>query len=96
MVVRRQLRNPTDFDRERGLADGFRQSDYEPGWSVSVSGKPIEHSRIGIVVVRFPGQAVCGVVLPVCVGKALSVLVVRITRVYVLERRLCKGEQQAR
>ncbi|MGH9627225.1 MAG: hypothetical protein ACRD7E_02510 [Bryobacteraceae bacterium] len=94
--MRRQLRNSSDLDRERALEDGFRQGDYEPGWGLSIAGKPIEHARVGIVAVRFPGRAVYRMVLPVRMGEALSVLVMGITCVPVLERRLGEGEQQAR
>ena len=63
--MRRQLRNESNLDRERGLDDGFRQDDYEPGWSLSIARKPIKHPCIGIVVVCFPGRPASGVDLPV-------------------------------
>jgi hypothetical protein len=78
------------------LDDGFRQDDYEPGWSLSIARKPIKHPCIGIVVVCFPGRPASGADLPVCVGEAFSVLVVGIACVDVLERCLREGEQQAR
>jgi hypothetical protein len=93
--VRRQVRNASNLDHERGLDDGFRQGDYEPGRSLSIARKPIKHPCIGIVVVSLPGRPASGVDPPVCVRHAFSVLVVRIACVDVLERCLRKGEEQA-
>ncbi|MGH9628985.1 MAG: hypothetical protein ACRD7E_11725, partial [Bryobacteraceae bacterium] len=95
VVVRRQLRNPSNLDRRRPLKNAFRQDNYEPGWSLSIARKPIKHRCIGIVVGCFPGRPASGVDFPVCVGKTFSVLVVRVACVDVLERCLRKGEHQA-
>ena len=86
MVVWGQLWNPTDLYRETGLDDGLWEGDHELGRSASISSQPIEHPRIGIMIVRLPGRSVCGVVLPVRVAEPLCVLVVRIAGVPVLER----------
>ncbi|MBI3684767.1 MAG: hypothetical protein HY235_30730 [Acidobacteria bacterium] len=95
MVVWRQIWSPSDLDRETGLGDRLWEGDHELSRSASISSEPIEHPRVGIMVVRLPGTTVSGVGLPVRVDEPLRVLVVRVARVGVLERRLPKGQQQA-
>ena len=96
MVTRCQLWQPRYVERFNRLSNGRCQRGYELRRSGSVSGKPIKHPCIGVMVVRFPGAVVCGVALPMHVGEALRMFVMRIASMPVLKWPLNKGEQQTR
>ncbi len=85
--MRGQIRSPDDLYCESGLGDRVREGDDELCWSAPVSSQPVEHPRVGIMVIRLPGTTVSGVALPVRVGEPLSMLVVWIARVGVVEWR---------
>jgi hypothetical protein len=93
--MRRQLRDSSDLDRKHGLGDGLRQRDHKLRWGASVSSQPIKHPRVGIMIFRFPGTTLRGLV-PVSMGQPLGVLVIRIARVSVLKRCLSERKQQSR
>ena len=84
------------MDTENAVLDTLGLGDQELDRSASISGKPIDHPRVGIVIVCFPGMTLCGCILPMRVGESFGVLVVRIARVGVLKRRLSERKQQAR
>lgn len=90
MVTWRQIWNSEASLQEDNLGEGIRQFDNELCRSVAVSGKPVDHPGVGGVVVGFPGRSV-GISLPVGMGESSGVLVVRIARVGVVERRQRKG-----
>jgi hypothetical protein len=96
VVTRSQLRQPRYLGRFNRLTNGRCQRDHELRRSVSVSGKPIEHPCISVMVVRLPGAVVCGVALPMHVDEALRVLVMRIASMPVLKWPLNEGEEQTR
>lgn len=93
MIVWRQIGNSSDAHNEYSLGEGVGQRYHELRRGASVSSEPIDHPGVGIVVVGFQGPA-GRVSLPVGVRQAASVLMVRIARVRVEERRLPKGEEQ--
>jgi hypothetical protein len=95
MIVRRQFGNSNDVHSKNNFVEGVWQGDDELCRGVSVSGKPVNHPGVGIVVVGVQ-RTVTRVSFPVGVREPSGVLVVRIARVGVLERRLPKGEEQAR
>ena len=86
--MRPQLWDPSGLDRENYVLDGLGNGDQEFGRTASVSGKPIDHPRVGIMILRFQQRAVRGDGPPVRVCEPSSVLVVRIAWVPVLKWRL--------
>jgi hypothetical protein len=89
MVTWRQIWNSDASLQEDNLGEGIRQLDDELGRSAAVSRKPIDHPGVGGMVVCLPPRPVW-IGFPVRVGEASGVLVLRIARVSVLERRLRK------
>jgi hypothetical protein len=94
MVVRRQFGNWSVARNEDNFSQRFRRRDDELRRGASVSGEPVDHPGVGVVL-GCPGKTV-RTSLPVGMCETTGVFVVRIARVGVLERCLHEGEQQAR
>ena len=94
VVVRRQLGNSDDMHNEYDLREGIRQGDNKFRRGASVSGEPIDHAGVGVVIVGLQ-RTTLRMSFPVRVCEPLGVLVVRIAGVGVLERCLSERKQQA-
>ncbi len=95
MAVWRQIRNPNALHGQDYLGRRLLNRDDKLSRTISVSGKPIEHERIGIAVVGIPGSVAGRVAVPVRVTKALGTHMEWITPVEVLEWRLSERKEQA-
>jgi hypothetical protein len=94
MIAWYQLRNSDAVSHEDDIGKAIRQLWNKLRRSASVTRQPVDHPGVGRVVVSLPRTAVM-VGFPMSMGEASGVLVVRIARVGMLERRLRKREQQA-
>jgi hypothetical protein len=95
MIVGRRFGDSNGVRYERNPGGSIGQRCHELRWSASVSGDPIDRPGVGIRIVGLK-RPVLGVSVPVGVRELSRVLVVWIARVSVQERRLNKGDQQAR
>jgi len=93
MVARREFGNSSGVRGNRDAGGGVRKDGDKLRRGASVSGEPIDHPGVRLMVAGLPGTAV-GVSSPVGVSETSGVHVVRIARVGVLERRLREGETQ--
>jgi hypothetical protein len=94
MVVGCQIRNLITLHNHNNLGWRLLKGDDELSRSPSISGKPVEHLRIGIAVGRFPRGTLSRVAAPVRMGESLGAHMERITLVDVLEWRLGKRKQE--
>lgn len=85
MAASGRLRSTRHVDGDGGLHDGLRESNDEFSRRAPVTGKPIQHPRIGIVVVGFPRRLAGWRAVPVGMHEPLSVLMVRVAAVRVLK-----------
>ncbi len=85
MAARGRLGNARHVDGESGWHDGLWESNDELNRRAPVTGQPIQHPHIGIVVVGLPRGPLGWKGVPVSMHKPLSVLVVRVAAVRVLK-----------
>jgi len=93
MVARREFGSSNGVHGNHDASRGVRQVGNELRRGATVSGEPNDHPGVRLMVAGFPGTPV-RVSSPVGVCETPGVLVVRIARVSVLQRRLRKRETQ--
>ena len=87
MIARRQFGSSNGVRNEYGFREGGRQGENELRLNAPVSREPIDRPGVGVVIVGFHGTVV-GMSSRVGVRQPSGVLVVRVARVRMLERRL--------